>query len=264
MARENYKSKERNALKERQRVTNSVAANKEKQVGLSEYAERDKEKSEKNKVDTSIKWFRNRKNLLFKTNNIIVLLSTFLLLANTVGRGFKGDWAYLVINLLFIPIFLFSASYINPLDFSSDNKNYMYPKFNNVYSTAQKILTQIFSRMGKGLTNKPYSSLNLAMVIIIISNITNILFYSSNFEAIAIPIILIYGARVFAGNSFRSELGRLNIYKWILFVFLAISTITSIFWRTPWDYTLMVIITILNTMSIWFKNTYVYSISEIQ
>ena len=91
-----------------------------------------------------------------------------------------------------------------------------------------------------------------------------LLFYGSAFSIIALPSLILYVVRVFASNSFRDEVSALAMRKWLLFGLLVIQAGISIFWKTPFDYGLFVIISLMNAIGVFFRNTYIYTTSEIE
>lgn len=50
----------------------------------------------------------------------------------------------------------------------------------------------------------------------------------------------------------------------MLFGLLVIQAGISIFWKTPFDYGLFVIISLMNAIGVFFRNTYIYTTSEIE
>ena len=208
-------------------------------------------------------FFRNRAFMIFKGNYFIVLLSLILLIINTVLRIFAETYWYILPNIIFLIIFLTTLSVVEPLDFSSDNKKYIFPKFNMLYQNAQKIAVPLLSRLGSNLKNKPQGSLYYSFILTLLGSLTGLLFYNSNFSILGLPFFLIFIARSFTSNKMKEQVGKITIFKWILFLVLLINSIVSVIWKTPFDYTLLIIISIYNTVGIWFKNTYVYTIEEL-
>lgn len=260
----NDKSK-RSGLRERQVLTNNAISAKDREIGVAQYNQKIQSQiDEKNNKEVKVpSLYMDRKNILFKSNYSVILFSILLLLVNTIGRGFKGDWLYIIMNIVFFILFLILSRLVNPINFASDNVNYVMPKFNVVYHELQRVVGNLLTRVGKNLSVNSKSSFIMFLVVIIITSVINIFTYSSNMEALALVPFGMYVARVVAGNKFKEELKKLKLVKLLLFAILAVQLITSIFFRTPTDYTLIVILSIVNSTIIWFKNTYIYTISSI-
>lgn len=212
----------------------------------------------KKEVDEKPYFKKRNISFIFNGNYGISLLMVLLIIINSIGRAFVGTYGYIFTNLVFILLYLFIMTYVEPLSFSSNRKNYVYPKMNLLYTVMQKNVTQLLTRLGKNLSHKPRTSIITGYVILFISYLLSLLFYNSNFEFMFLPFLLIYVARVFASNSFNLEYKFLNKTKWIWFILLLINLVLSVFWKTPIDYSLVLIISLINTISIWFKNMEIY------
>lgn len=157
-------------------------------------------------------------------------------------------------------MYMIAMSYIDPLEFASDKNNYRMPKLNNIYMGLQKITTVLLTRIGQNLKMSPEKSLNTFLFMVIPSYFVALLFYNSNFELLAIPFLIIYVARVFAANKLKEQVGKLTILNVVFLVLLLLNIVLSIFWKTPVDFSLIIIITLLNTIKIWFNNTELYEL----
>lgn len=206
-------------------------------------------------------FFKNRGTFAFMNGNYITsLIIIIMLVGNLIGRLIVGTYSLAIPNVIFIIMYMIMMSYIEPLDFASDKNNYRLPKLNNLYVGLQKISTVLLTRLGKNLTINPASSLNSFLFIVIPSYFIALLFYNSNFELLSIPFLLIYVARIFATNKFKEQVGKLTLINGILMALLLINIVLSIFWKTPVDFSLIIIITLLNTIKIWFNNTELYEL----
>lgn len=244
-------------------IRRSVVEKSRKHV-VTAHLDEDRVKEEKPVVERS-SFRRDRIGSVYvKANYLIVALMSVAMIANAIGHAIIGDYGLIFTNLLFLFLYTFAVSYWNPLNYASDNKNYFRGKFNVLYKELQEhIVPALLGRMGKHLNSRPRTTLIAAFLITLVGSITATLFYNSSFEILALPILVIYIARVFASNSFRSELGVLNLFKWLLFLMFIINAIMSVFWRTSIDYSLFVIISVMNSTSVWFKNTYIYTYSDV-
>lgn len=219
-------------------------------------------KKEKQKKHASFERSRNP-FFIFNANYIVVLLMFVALIGNSIGRGFTQMYDMILVNLVFFIIYVFSMTYLNPLKFSSDDEMYKFPKFNALYSGMyQTFAKPLLGRMGKNLDQKPSSTLIVAFVLTTIGAFFSTMFYNSSFEIIALPIFLIYVARVFASNSFKKQLAMLGIMKWLLLLMFITNAILSVFFKTSIDYSLWVMISVFNTAGIWFKHMHIYRYSE--
>lgn len=255
----------RDNVKERKRVLNQVNATGMTQARMEEYQRQQKEE-EARLAELAAKpfYFKNRPNPLFKGSSVIVFLMTLLLIANSVGRGFVGTYWYILPNLVFLVAYLSAAKLINPLNFASDNRDYLIPKVNYFYTTVRKTASNMLKFVGKHLEKQPRQSLNTAVILTVVGSVIGLLFYGSAFSIIALPSLILYVVRVFASNSFRDEVSALAMRKWLLFGLLVIQAGISIFWKTPFDYGLFVIISLMNAIGVFFRNTYIYTTSEIE
>ena len=255
------KSKQRQSSRavdaRRKMVTASVQNRPVKEETVAERKEREK------KEHRSASFKRQRGiSTLFNKNYVILLLMTILLLVNCVGHAFKGDFEFIMLNLIFIGIFIFSLSYVDPLAFASDKHNYQMPKFNLIYNNVQKFAKILMHRIGKNLDIKPSTTLNVAFGITVVASLISILFYNSSFEIITYPIFLVYVCRVFISNKFKSEVHKITLFKWILFGLFVVDCIMSFIWRTSVDYSLFVMISLYNSTAIWFRNTEIYGYAD--
>ena len=254
----------RDNVKERKRVLNRMNS-KQNSSNIEEYKRQQKEEEARlEELAQKPFYFKNRPSVLFKSNTVIVFLMFLLLIVNSLGRGFVGTYWYILANVLFLSFYLFAAKLINPLNFASDNKDYLIPKVNYFYTTVRKTAANMLKFVGKNLEKEPRQSLNSAFFLTIIGAVAGALLYGSSFSIIAIPSLILYVVRVFASNSFRDEASALATRKWILFLLLAIQSVVSIFWKTPFDYGLFVIVSLMNAMGIFFRNTYIYTTSEVE
>ena len=254
----------RNALKERKKILNDINRVSERERNIEAY-NRQQERANK-KMSEEQKppiFFRNRTGALFRGNYFLILFGVILLVLNTIGRIFAGTYWYIIPNLIFLVVFISTLSVIEPIDFSSDNKKYIFPKFNLLYQNLQKLSTPLLGRLGTSLKNKPEGSLTYSFLLTLGGSVLGLLFYNSNFSILGIPFFFIFIVRSFVANDLKRLAKKINLYKYILFFILVINSIISIFWKTPFDYALLIIISFYNTTSIWFKNTYVYTFDEL-
>ena len=133
---------------------------------------------------------KTRTMMIFRGQYLVIMLSLFLILINSILRGFSGVWWYLVPNLLFAAFYLVFSSYFNPLDYASDTKSYIRPKLDRVYLQLQEITKVLLTLLGHNLDKKPESSLRIAYLIGLVGTLTGILFYNSGFVVLSIPFIL--------------------------------------------------------------------------
>lgn len=256
----------RDNVKERKKVLNQVNSHGSQGERIAEYKkQQEEENSRLQEIQAKPIYFKNRPNVLFKSNTFIVFLMFILLIVNSVGRGFiEGTYWYILANVLFLICYLYATRLINPLNFVSDNKDYLIPKVNYFYMSVQKVAANMLKFVGKNLEKSPRASLNTATALTVFGTVVGMFLYGSSFSIIALPSLILYVVRVFAGNSFREEVKVVNLHKWLLFVLLLIQSVISIFWKTPFDYGLFVMISLLNATSLFFKHTYIYTPSEVE
>lgn len=206
---------------------------------------------------------KTRTMIIFRGQYLIIMLSFFLILINSILRGFSGVWWYLVPNLLFAAFYLVFSSYFNPLDYASDTKSYIRPKLDRVYLQLQEITKVLLTLLGHNLDKKPESSLRIAYLIGLVGTLTGILFYNSGFVVLAIPFILLFVVRSFASGKTIEAGSRLKLFKWVLFIFLLINSVLSAYWKTPFGFELVVVISIVNSLQLWLDNLEIYGVDVI-
>lgn len=206
---------------------------------------------------------KTRTMILFRGQYLVIMLSFFLILINSILRGFSGVWWYLVPNLLFVVFYLVFSSYFNPLDYASDTKSYIRPKLDRVYLQLQEITKVLLTLLGHNLDKKPESSLRIAYLIGLVGTLTGILFYNSGFVVLSIPFILLFVVRSFASGKTIEAGSRLKLFKWVLFIFLLINSVLSAYWKTPFGFELVVVISIVNSLQLWLDNLEIYGVDVI-
>ena len=206
---------------------------------------------------------KTRTMIIFRGQYLVIMLSFFLILINSILRGFSGVWWYLVPNLLFVVFYLVFSSYFNPLDYASDTKSYIRPKLDRVYLQLQEITKVLLTLLGHNLDKKPESSLRIAYLIGLIGTLTGILFYNSGFVVLSIPFILLFVVRSFASGKTIEAGSRLKLFKWVLFIFLLINSVLSAYWKTPFGFELVVVISIVNSLQLWLDNLEIYGVDVI-
>ena len=218
---------------------------------------------EKEMIQAPPSFKKTRTMIIFRGQYLIIMLSFILLIVNSVLRGFSGTWWYLVPNALFMIFYLIFSSYFNPLDYASDTKSYIRPKLDRVYLQLQEISRVLLTLLGTNLDKKPESSLRVAYLIGLIGTLTGILFYNSGFVVLAIPFILLFVVRSFASRRTQEAGSRLKMFKWVLFIFLLINSVLSAYWKTPFSFELVVVISIVNSLQLWLENTEIYDVDVI-
>lgn len=206
---------------------------------------------------------KTRTMIIFRGQYLVIMLSFFLILINSILRGFSGVWWYLVPNLLFAAFYLVFSSYFNPLDYASDTKSYIRPKLDRVYLQLQEITKVLLTLLGHNLDKKPESSLRIAYLIGLVGTLTGILFYNSGFVVLSIPFILLFVVRSFASGKTVEAGSRLKLFKWVLFIFLLINSVLSAYWKTPFGFELVVVISIVNSLQLWLDNLEIYGVDVI-
>lgn len=206
---------------------------------------------------------KTRTMIIFRGQYLVIMLSFFLILINSILRGFSGVWWYLVPNLLFAAFYLVFSSYFNPLDYASDTKSYIRPKLDRVYLQLQEIIKVLLTLLGHNLDKKPESSLRIAYLIGLVGTLTGILFYNSGFVVLSIPFILLFVVRSFASGKTLEAGSRLKLFKWVLFIFLLINSVLSAYWKTPFGFELVVVISIVNSLQLWLDNLEIYGVDVI-
>ncbi len=206
---------------------------------------------------------KTRTMIIFRGQYLVIMLSFFLILINSILRGFSGVWWYLVPNLLFAAFYLVFSSYFNPLDYASDTKSYIRPKLDRVYLQLQEITKVLLTLLGHNLDKKPESSLRIAYLIGLVGTLTGILFYNSGFVVLSIPFILLFVVRSFASGKTLEAGSRLKLFKWVLFIFLLINSVLSAYWKTPFGFELVVVISIVNSLQLWLDNLEIYGVDVI-
>ena len=206
---------------------------------------------------------KTRTMIIFRGQYLVIMLSFFLILINSILRGFSGVWWYLVPNLLFVVFYLVFSSYFNPLDYASDTKSYIRPKLDRVYLQLQEITKVLLTLLGHNLDKKPESSLRIAYLIGLVGTLTGILFYNSGFVVLSIPFILLFVVRSFASGKTIEAGSRLKLFKWVLFIFLLINSVLSAYWKTPFGFELVVVISIVNSLQLWLDNLEIYGVDVI-
>ena len=206
---------------------------------------------------------KTRTMIIFRGLYLVIMLSFFLILINSILRGFSGVWWYLVPNLLFAAFYLVFSSYFNPLDYASDTKSYIRPKLDRVYLQLQEITKVLLTLLGHNLDKKPESSLRIAYLIGLVGTLTGILFYNSGFVVLSIPFILLFVVRSFASGKTIEAGSRLKLFKWVLFIFLLINSVLSAYWKTPFGFELVVVISIVNSLQLWLDNLEIYGVDVI-
>ena len=206
---------------------------------------------------------KTRTMIIFRGQYLVIMLSFFLILINSILRGFSGVWWYLVPNLLFAAFYLVFSSYFNPLDYASDTKSYIRPKLDRVYLQLQEITKVLLTLLGHNLDKKPESSLRIAYLIGLVGTLTGILFYNSGFVVLSIPFILLFVVRSFASGKTIEAGSRLKLFKWVLFIFLLINSVLSAYWKTPFGFELVVVISIVNSLQLWLDNLEIYGVDVI-
>lgn len=206
---------------------------------------------------------KTRTMIIFRGQYLVIMLSFFLILINSILRGFSGVWWYLVPNLLFAAFYLVFSSYFNPLDYASDTKSYIRPKLDRVYLQLQEIIKVLLTLLGHNLDKKPERSLRIAYLIGLVGTLTGILFYNSGFVVLSIPFILLFVVRSFASGKTLEAGSRLKLFKWVLFIFLLINSVLSAYWKTPFGFELVVVISIVNSLQLWLDNLEIYGVDVI-
>lgn len=206
---------------------------------------------------------KTRTMIIFRGQYLVIMLSFFLILINSILRGFSGVWWYLVPNLLFAAFYLVFSSYFNPLDYASDTKSYIRPKLDRIYLQLQEITKVLLTLLGHNLDKKPESSLRIAYLIGLVGTLTGILFYNSGFVVLSIPFILLFVVRSFASGKTIEAGSRLKLFKWVLFIFLLINSVLSAYWKTPFGFELVVVISIVNSLQLWLDNLEIYGVDVI-
>ena len=206
---------------------------------------------------------KTRTMIIFRGQYLVIMLSFFLILINSILRGFSGVWWYLVPNLLFVVFYLVFSSYFNPLDYASDTKSYIRPKLDRVYLQLQEITKVLLTLLGHNLDKKPESSLRIAYLIGLVGTLTGILFYNSGFVVLSIPFILLFVVRSFASGKTIEAGSRLKLFKWVLFIFLLVNSVLSAYWKTPFGFELVVVISIVNSLQLWLDNLEIYGVDVI-
>lgn len=206
---------------------------------------------------------KTRTMIIFRGQYLVIMLSFFLILINSILRGFSGVWWYLVPNLLFAAFYLVFSSYFNPLDYASDTKSYIRPKLDRVYLQLQEITKVLLTLLGHNLDKKPETSLRIAYLIGLVGTLTGILFYNSGFVVLSIPFILLFVVRSFASGKTAEAGSRLKLFKWVLFIFLLINSVLSAYWKTPFGFELVVVISIVNSLQLWLDNLEIYGVDVI-
>lgn len=206
---------------------------------------------------------KTRTMIIFRGQYLIIMLSFFLIVINSILRGFSGVWWYLVPNLLFTAFYLVFSSYFNPLDYASDTKSYIRPKLDRVYLQLQEISKVLLTLLGHNLDKKPEGSLRIAYLIGLVGTLTGILFYNSGFVVLSIPFILLFVVRSFASGKTLEAGSRLKLFKWVLFIFLLINSVLSAYWKTPFGFELVVVISIVNSLQLWLDNLEIYGVDVI-
>lgn len=231
---------------------------------LQEYKKQQKQfNKEKEILQAPPSFKKTRTMIIFRGQYLVIMLSFFLILINSILRGFSGVWWYLVPNLLFAAFYLVFSSYFNPLDYASDTKSYIRPKLDRVYLQLQEITKVLLTLLGHNLDKKPESSLRIAYLIGLVGTLTGILFYNSGFVVLAIPFILLFVVRSFASGKTIEAGSRLKLFKWVLFIFLLINSVLSAYWKTPFGFELVVVISIVNSLQLWLDNLEIYGVDVI-
>ena len=82
-------------------------------------------------------------------------------------------------------------------------------------------------------------------------------------EILSIPFILLFVVRSFASRRTQEAGSRLKMFKWVLFIFLLINSVLSAYWKTPFGFELVVVISIVNSLQLWLENTEIYDVDVI-
>ena len=252
-------------LANRRRVINEHNNNAhENSQTLQEYKKQQEQfNKEKEILQAPPSFKKTRTMIIFRGQYLVIMLSFFLILINSILRGFSGVWWYLVPNLLFVVFYLVFSSYFNPLDYASDTKSYIRPKLDRVYLQLQEITKVLLTLLGHNLDKKPESSLRIAYLIGLVGTLTGILFYNSGFVVLSIPFILLFVVRSFASGKTIEAGSRLKLFKWVLFIFLLINSVLSAYWKTPFGFELVVVISIVNSLQLWLDNLEIYGVDVI-
>lgn len=255
----------RDNVKERKRVLNEANSTGRHRANIEEYKRQQREE-EARLAELSARpiFFNNRPNVLFKGNSIIVFLMFLVLIGNSVGRAFVGTHWYILANIAFLVAYLMGTKLVNPMNFVSDNKDYLIPRVNQFYTSTSRTASNLLRFVGKHLERHPRGTLMTAAITTVIGSLVGLVIYGSSFAILGVAPLILYVVRVFAGNHFRDEVGALAQVKWGLFAFYVIQAVVSIFWKTPLDYQLFVIISLMNAVGLFFKHTYIYTTSEIE
>lgn len=254
----------RDNVKERKRALNQINSQGAHAQQTEEYRDQlRKEEARLAELEAKPFMFKNRPNPMFTSNSAVVFFMFLAVVGNSIGRGFTATYWYIAANLLFLIAYSIAAKMVNPLNFASDNRDYLIPKINYFYTTVQKTAKNVLKFVGKNLEKEPRQSLNSAVTLTVIGAVVGTVVYGSYFSLIGLPSLILYVVRVFASNSFREELGALTSRKWVLFVLFVIQATISVFWKTPLDYSLFIMISLMNAIGVFFKNTYIYTTSEV-
>lgn len=255
----------RDNVKERKRVLNEANSHGAHRANVEEYKRQQKEEEARlAELNAKPFFFNNRPNPLFKGNSIIIFLMFMVLIGNSVGRAFMGTYWYIIANIAFFVLYMVGTRLINPMNFASDNRDYLIPQVNYFYTSTRKTAANLLKFVGKHLERQPRGTLMTTAITTAIGSVVGLVIYGSSFAILGIAPLILYVVRVFAGNHFRTEVGALAQVKWGLFLLYVIQAVVSIFWKIPLDYQLFVIISLMNAVGLFFKHTYIYTPSEIE
>lgn len=247
-------------LKNRQIELNRVA----KDDAITNRKQRKRRDDENTNRQRRPKQGRHRGNVFFNTDYAINFLSLIALIGNTILRVFKGDYIFILPNVLFLFFFVFMASYMDPRRLASDNKTHIRPNMNMLYARIRMDMNGVLQRVGQNLDVGSIGTLNLVFITTVITSILSMFTYGSSFTAVSIPLLLLYVMRLFAGNSFRKDSTNIGVYKWILFMILVIQSAVSAWGlRIAFDYTLFIMISLFNSLHVFMKHTYIYGRHEV-
>lgn len=254
----------RNSVRERKRSLNAANIKTTNESREKEYKKQKKAEDER-LAEMSAKpyFYKNRKNHILKGNYLVVFLMIVLIIINTIGRGFVGTFWYIIPNIIFIISYIYISKFFNPINFASDNRNFLIPKVNYFYLSLRKTAQNVLQFLGKHLERGSIGSLKITFILSVIGSLSGFLFYGSSFAILGIAPLIVFVVRTFAGNYFREDLKTLNLYKWILFAIFAVNSIVSIIWKTPIDFQLFILISLMNSICVFYKNTYIYTVSEV-
>lgn len=236
------------------------ANDKNKRINEADRKARAQKKLEAQKKNRKPKFYRNNGTVdaLFNGAYFSYTLMYIAVIINTVMRFVVGDWGFAVPNFVFLILSLIAFSYINPIDFSSDKEEYRMPEMNKLYRNLKSLTELLLTRLGENLQLRPGSSLTVSTSIAVISWLMSTLFYNSSFVMWSIPFLLIFVARVFAGNEMKNFSGTIARHKWILTLIVLINAGTTVYFRTAMDFNLLILVSLYNLVHVWFRTTEIY------